>query len=238
MAQVNTNWLVAVDDSDYSSWAFNYAISGLDRENDHLFIFNVHDIPSTVYGEYADSEIIRRVSDIEELRSKKILVHYGRKAQALGINYTMMKGVSSHPADLICRAIKERNIHHLVTGRREMGNFKRFFLGSTSTYLVEHAHCNVTVIKAPYGPEEEHSDKLQAILAEETERIRRIEEDEHEMRELEAERIVNLQKVKEEEERARQERIADDSKFTPARVDQLFHIFAFQEDIKNLTKVE
>jgi hypothetical protein len=50
---------------------------------------------------------------------------------------------------------------------------------------------------------------------------------------MEAERKATLQKVKEEEEKERQERIAEESKFSKERVDKMFHIFAFQEELKN-----
>jgi nucleotide-binding universal stress UspA family protein len=226
------NWLVAVDDSSFASWAFNYATEYMDRKNDHLFIFNVHDEPTAIYGGYATPELINSLHEVEERRSKKILVHYGHKAKVLGIGYTMMKGSAPNAGELICKAVKQYNIHQVVTGRRDMGEVKRFFLGSTSKYIVENADCNVIVVKSPVGPEEEHTDKQKIIQAEETERIRRIVEEEEDKVKIEAERRATLQKVKAEEEKERQERIAEESKFTKERVDKMFHIFAFQEELK------
>jgi len=144
----------------------------------------------------------------------------------------MMKGSSSNAGDLICRAVNQYNIHQVVTGRRDMGDVKRFFLGSTSKYILEHANCNVVVVKIAVGPEEEHSDRTKAIQAEESERIRRIIEEEKIKEKEEEERKATLQKVKIDEEKERQERIADEAKFSKDRVDKLFHIFAFHEELK------
>jgi len=236
MNETRQNWLVAVDDSNFSSWAFNYATEYMNKHIDHLYIFNVHDEPSAVYGGYATPELINSLHEVEEKRSKKILVHYGHRAKALGIKYTMMKGSSTNAGELICKAVKQYNIHQVVTGRREMGDFKRFFLGSTSKYILENAECNVIIVKSSVGSEEEHSDKSKAIQAEETERIRRIVEDEEIRIKEEEERKVTLEKVKADEEKERQERIAEESRFSKERVDKLFQIFAFQEEIKEKQK--
>jgi len=226
------NWLVAVDDSNYASWAFNYATEYMDKHHDHLYIFNVHDEPNAIYGGYATPELINSLHEVEERRSKKILVHYGHKAKVQGVKYTMMKGSAANAGELICKAVKQYNVHQVVTGRRDMGDLKRFFLGSTSKYIVENADCNVIVVKNPVGPEEEHSERQKVIQAEETERIRRIFEEEEIKHKEEQERKAVLEKVKEDEEKERKERIADESKFSKEKVDKMFHIFAFQEELQ------
>jgi len=57
-----------------------------------------------------------------------------------------------------------------------MSTVKRLFTGSTSKYLVEHANCNVMVIKGEWGPAEEHVDIKTINQQEKAERKRRIEE--------------------------------------------------------------
>jgi len=192
----------------------------------------VHDEPTIVYGGYATPELIQSLHEVEEKRSKKILVHYGQKAKQLGIKYTMMKGSAANAGELICKAVKQYNVHTVVTGRRDMGDFKRFFLGSTSKYIVENAECNVVVVKTPFGPEEEHSDRLKVILAEEEERIRRITEDDDQKRKEEEDRRAALSQVRSQEERERAERIYDESHFSRERMDKMIHVFAFQEELK------
>lgn len=154
MAQFIQNWLVAVDDSITASWAFSYATTMMDKHNGHLFILNVHDEPTAIYGGYAAPDLLNRLVEVEELRAKKILVHYGLKAQHLGLRFTMMKGTDSNAGELICQTIKLYNIKQVVTGRREIGEFKRFVTGSTSKYIMENADdCNVTIVKTPIGAE-------------------------------------------------------------------------------------
>jgi len=152
MAQFIQNWLVAVDDSVTASWAFSYATTMMDRQNGHLYILNVHDEPTAMYAGYAAPDLLSRLAEVEDLRAKKILVHYGLKAQSLGLKFTMMKGTDSNAGELICQTIKQYNIKQVVTGRREIGEFKRFVTGSTSKYIMENAEdCNVTIVKTPVG---------------------------------------------------------------------------------------
>jgi len=196
----------------------------MDKKKDHLFIFNVHEETRGMYDGYAAPDLINSLSDVEERRAKKVLVHYGHKAKLLGISYTMMKGASYHAGDLICKAVKQYNIQTVVVGRRDMGDFKRFFVGSTSKYIVENAECNVIVIKSSIGPEEEHADKQKIIQAEEAERLRRIEEDEELKHKEEEDRQSTLKKVIRDEEKERKERIREEN---PGVVDKLFHLFSW-----------
>jgi hypothetical protein len=107
-----------------------------------------------MYAGYAAPDLLVRLAEVEDLRAKKILVHYGLKAQHLGLKFTMMKGIDSNAGELICQTIKRYNIKQVVTGRREIGEFKRFVSGSTSKYIMENAEdCNVTIVKTPIGAE-------------------------------------------------------------------------------------
>jgi len=165
-----------VDDSVTASWAFNYAMTFMDKEIGHLFILNVHEEPKSIYGSYASPELLNRLSEVEEAIAEKILVHYGQKAQQIGIKYTMIKGISSNVGEFICQAIKRYNIQHVVTGRRDMGDIKRIFMGSTSKYIMENASCTVIIVKNPFGDEEEAAHIQMIIQAENAERVQRIEE--------------------------------------------------------------
>jgi len=176
MAQMIQNWLVAVDDTTCASWAFSYATTFMDKQIGHLFILNVHEEPKSIYGSYASPELLNRLSEVEDAIAEKILVHYGQKAQQIGIKYTMIKGISSNVGEFICQAIKRCNIQHVVTGRRDMGDIKRIFMGSTSKYIMENAQCTVIIVKNPFGDEEESAYIQKIIQAENAERTLRIEE--------------------------------------------------------------
>jgi nucleotide-binding universal stress UspA family protein len=194
MAQFIQNWLVAVDDSVTSSWAFNYATTMMDKHNSQLFILNVHDEPTAMYAGYAAPDLLTRLAEVEDLRAKKILVHYGLKAQSLGIKFTMMKGTDSNAGELICQTIKRYNIKQVVTGRREVGEFKRFVTGSTSKYIMENADdCNVTIVKTPIGSEFDQNQ----IMGEKADLITLI----HQIEEVEAQRKTIVERVVETKDR-------------------------------------
>jgi nucleotide-binding universal stress UspA family protein len=190
MAQFIQNWLVAVDDSVTASWAFSYATTMMDKQNGHLFILNVHDEPTAMYAGYAAPDLLSRLAEVEDLRAKKILVHYGLKAQHMGIKFTMMKGTDSNAGELICQTIKRYNIKQVVTGRREIGEFKRFVTGSTSKYIMENAEdCNVTIVKTPVGPDFDQTH----IMGEKADLITLI----HQIEEVEAERKTIPERIAE-----------------------------------------
>jgi len=201
---MSTKWLVAVDDSDYAHWAFNYAVA-LMKPNDQLFLMHVAEEPATLFVGYASSSLIDTLSKVADEKARKILVHYGHKAQKAGLKFKMMKGTNSNPGELICKAIDNYHVDTCVIGRRGLGNFERFFTGSTSRYVMENADCDVIIVKRPFGPAEEHGStdlKAQVIQAEEHERLRRIEEAD-EKPEIEHDTTLDEVKAAEEAERAR-----------------------------------
>jgi hypothetical protein len=122
----------------------------------------------------------------------------------------LLMSVTNEVGDLICHAIDKHNIDFCCIGRRGLGKLKRLFVGSVSSYIVQHANCDVFVVKGEHGPEEEHeiSEKTVKNL-EEIERIRRIQEEkellqnEEERRNFESHLNKNLTIVEEEKERRR-----------------------------------
>jgi len=149
----------------------------MDRQCDHLFIIHVHSEPYGTYGGYATPELISGIYDVEERKSKKILAFYGHRAEKLGVKFTLLKACSYNTGELICHAVDKFSINQVVTGRRDIGEFKRFFLGSTSKYLLENTgDCTVVVVKHPVGLEDEHLDIQTRIQVEEAERVYRIED--------------------------------------------------------------
>jgi hypothetical protein len=59
-------------------------------------------------------------------------------------------------------------------GRRGLGKIERVFVGSTSKYCLEHAHCNVLIVKSKIEPTEVHTSLIQSTRVEEKERQRRL----------------------------------------------------------------
>ena len=59
-----------------------------------------------------------------------------------------------HPGEHICKVAKKESAALIVCGSRGMGTVRRTILGSTSDYIIHHAHCPVVVV-----PKEKHSKK-------------------------------------------------------------------------------
>jgi hypothetical protein len=185
---------------------------------------NVTEQFQSAYAGYASPSLLDSFKEVEEQKARKILVHYGKKCQALGFKFTMMKGSDSNPGEMLCKAVLKYNIVTLVIGRRSMGGVERFFVGSTSRYVVENAECNVIVIKQPFGAAEEHDSKIAVIQAEEIERIRREEE------EGPAEvHDVTLSAIKKAEEAERSRRLKEDAEIN---VEKMFAIYKFHEQLQ------
>jgi len=222
-------WLVAVDDSEWSRYAFNYTTTFMKPE-DHMYLMNVAEEPAKVFVGYATAQLLESLRQVEDEKSRKILVHFGHKAKALGIKFTMMKGADNNAGALLCKAVENYKINTLVIGRRSMGGVERFFVGSTSKYVVENADCNVIVVKHPFGPPEEHGCKADIIKAEEHERIRRLAEESGpaEIHDTTREAVVHA------EEAERQRRMAEQASMGKGTLDRFIHHYQFHDDIVKL----
>jgi len=222
-------WLVAVDDSSYAQYAFNFAISMM-KPDDHLYLMNVQEESGTVYVGYTTPMFIESIRKSAEERARKILVHYGRKAQNAKVHFTMMKGSAVNPGEMLSQAVERYEIDNLVMGRRSLGSLERWWVGSTSKFCVENCQCNVTVIKAPFGPAEEHDSKVEVIAAEEHERIRRLEEDSPaEVHDLSVD-------VKAVEENERRRRMDEQAHLGGQMLHKVISHYKFHDDILKLNK--
>eukprot|EP01121_Diplochlamys_sp_Union-15-3_P012364 TRINITY_DN3695_c0_g1_i1.p1 TRINITY_DN3695_c0_g1~~TRINITY_DN3695_c0_g1_i1.p1 ORF type:complete len:276 (-),score=75.34 TRINITY_DN3695_c0_g1_i1:35-814(-) len=210
-----SNWLVAVDESNYARWAFNLATSMANPKVDVLFLVAVaDDIQSPVFAiDSASYAFVKDHNEALERRCKSILKFYWDKAQKLGFNTHLLMGWSTHVGESLCKAIEEKNINNVVLGRRAMGTVKRFFVGSTTRYVLEHANCNVIVAKTPHGPPEEHeSIREKVVELEEIERQRRIKEDKKLVNNEDENRKKTLDEVKHLEEKEKERRLKEDEK--------------------------
>jgi len=192
---------------------------------------HVAEEPTTVFIGYASSSLLDTLYKVADEKARKVLVHYGHKAQEAGVKFKMMKGTNSNPGELICKAIENYGIDNCVLGRRGLGSFERFFAGSTSRYVMENAECDVIIVKRQFGPAEEHGSydlKARVIQAEEHERLRRLEEAE-EIPEIEHD--VTIDEIKEAEETERARRVKElKGRQIPGDITH----FQFQDDILKL----
>ncbi len=95
--------------------------------------------PATV-GEVQEADIEQRqFADQVQRRA----IEY---AKPLGLN---LEGVvmSGHPVEAIIEYARMQSIDLIVMGHRGMSNLQRFFGGSVSDRVVDHAPCNVLIVR-------------------------------------------------------------------------------------------
>jgi len=162
------NYMVAVDDSENAKWAFFTALNMMKKEDELSLICVGED--TTLYNYTIGTELyFVEIQSKIRAACKKTLQRYFRLCQTRKITPHCIMGISNHVGELISQAADKKNVEILIIGRRGMSKIKRFFVGSTSKYVLEHAKCNVMVVKSSGMLEDEQvrAGIKQAITAEE-----------------------------------------------------------------------
>ncbi len=134
-----TKILVAVDASEYSRKAFEYACMLAQNTSNHLQILNV--IEEYVSVGYS---IFKQL----EKTSKEILRKYEDKAESLGVKSVSTIQSRGNPSEEILKIANRENIDTLVVGTRGLNSSsKEFVLGSTSYKLAHYCKCTVIIVK-------------------------------------------------------------------------------------------
>jgi nucleotide-binding universal stress UspA family protein len=82
--------------------------------------------------------------DVEE--HKRELVEAVAKLKEMGVEAKSIEAVG-HPAEAIVDEAERGGFELIVVGHRGLHGVQRFLLGSTSTRVVTHAHCDVLVVR-------------------------------------------------------------------------------------------
>jgi nucleotide-binding universal stress UspA family protein len=140
------SWMVSIDESENAHYAFQFACANLNKEHDHLYIVSVAQDPSVYLYMLGD---VSHLAKRQRKLTKRVLAFYKKEAEAQGIICTMILGQSRDVGDTLCMIAERLHVHHLALGRRSMTDLQRLLVGSTSKHVVEHANCNVAVVKPP-----------------------------------------------------------------------------------------
>jgi len=142
-------YLIAVDTTENSKYAFRIAKKNFFTEKDHVYILTVAEQASSYPFEdilnFGSTESYEEMNQkLEELYSD-LLKRFGRKLTRSSIPHTclMAKGTIR---DVICRQAQDLDADLVILGRRALGAFERTFIGSTSQYCVHNLTCSVVVI--------------------------------------------------------------------------------------------
>ena len=152
MSTKNFSILVAIDGSESSMKAVDYAIELAKKQNNsRLTVLNIIDIDTP--KQMSSSIITAPTYGLEEYELHKEAVlewldTTKRKCEKEGI-YTEIKvigGPSPVSASIVNYAENE-NVDLIVVGTRGRSGFKKLLLGSVASKVVTYAHCPVLVVK-------------------------------------------------------------------------------------------
>jgi nucleotide-binding universal stress UspA family protein len=145
--------LFATDGSDNARRAEEAAAILAKSCGSELLILNVYSIPfyafssASAFGGMPPINI-KELMETAEQQAKKLVDESQRRVESQGIRTTgkVLEAGSSVVYEIVSFAQNE-NVDLIVVGTRGMGGFKKLLLGSVSSGVVSHAHCNIMVVK-------------------------------------------------------------------------------------------
>ena len=150
MSTANTNQkvtfskiLVAMDGSDESMNAADYAIFISKEYNAELYALHVIRADVDLFGLHEASEY----TTIMRSEGRKYLNKVNLKANEKNIQIKTEIISSTNIAGGIVNYAEEENIDLIVIGTRGLSGFKKLLLGSVAANVVTYAHCPVLVVK-------------------------------------------------------------------------------------------
>lgn len=144
MAEAYTRVLVAIDGSEKSEKAFEEAIEIAKRNDATIFLtWIINDVELTTSA-YAFSRLLKdEQQNIEEDMEEK-----AKTAEQAGVkNIERIVEIGSPKEMLAMDLPKEHDIDLIVMGSTGKGAIAQALVGSTTSFVVNHAPCNVMVIK-------------------------------------------------------------------------------------------
>ncbi|MFL6361910.1 MAG: universal stress protein [Nitrososphaeraceae archaeon] len=136
--------MVAVDGSEHSLKAAEYALEVAKSFNAQLFAITVTSVPHSYHLRQED--VLEESSEMND--SKAWLEKFSREAKTDNIELKTELINSHRPVDyVILEYAEENNIDLIVVGTRGRSGFKRLLLGSIASSVVTYAHCPVMVVK-------------------------------------------------------------------------------------------
>ena len=145
--QIFSKILVAIDGSEKSMDAADFAISIATMHNSELIL--IHVIPPEVKFGHASGifgVVPPKLKEKVEQEAKRWFDKIRGKLDAISISTKIIATEKSVVAAIVEYA-EDKNIDLIVVGTRGMSGFKKLLLGSVASGVVTYAHCPVLVVK-------------------------------------------------------------------------------------------
>ncbi|MGM0169702.1 hypothetical protein IGI39_004827 [Enterococcus sp. AZ135] len=141
MTEKYKNILVALDGSDQAFEALEKAISIAERNSAKLFL-----VTAINFSPWAtNTQTLELLLDDNRSSAKRTMAKAKKQVPAdIEFHFELMNG---NPKACIIQYSEENNIDLIVMGATGAGAFSRLLLGSTTAYVVNHAPCNVLVVR-------------------------------------------------------------------------------------------
>jgi nucleotide-binding universal stress UspA family protein len=136
--------MVAIDGSEHSLKAAEYALEVAKSFNAQLFAVTVTSVPQSYQMKH--EEVLEESKEMSD--SRAWLEQFSHKAKEDNIELKTELISSHRPVDyVILEYAEEKGIDLIVVGTRGRSGFKRLLLGSIASSVVTYAHCPVMVVK-------------------------------------------------------------------------------------------
>jgi nucleotide-binding universal stress UspA family protein len=134
--------LVAIDGSPASEKALAAAVDLATHYRVELTALSVVELPAMA-GVVGEIEGLRETAEGHFAEIGQAAVEYAR-SRGVALRSVVVRG---HPADAIVRYAESECVHLVVLGQHGHSRIARFFLGSTTDRVSEHAPCTVMIVK-------------------------------------------------------------------------------------------
>ncbi len=140
--------LIAFDGSDQAKNAFTVAEELAKKYNAQLVVLSAIELPFPYMVPRTPPADITAARDYVTEDTKKVVESLALQARTDGVD---AKGEvldkAGSPVKLIVEYAEDEGVDLIVAGTRGLGGFEKMLLGSVSSGLVSHAHCQVLVVR-------------------------------------------------------------------------------------------
>ena len=146
MLDTYKNILVAIDGSEKAEKAFMEAIAAAKRNQATLHILYVNEVTGNYFGDFGFLTPTLQ-EELDEVAEKQMTEHRNLAIEK-GLTEIETYILYGYPKTLIANFNESKEpIDLIVMGATGLNAVERALVGSTTSYVVNHAPCNVLVIK-------------------------------------------------------------------------------------------
>lgn len=144
--------VIAMDGSEYSSYALDFYAECLHRTENKVVIAHVSDFRCISHPAVAvmsgstDFSLITKEIEAEELRSTELVERLTERMKHLKIDGSIAR-THGDPGPALVTLCNENNASYIVVGCRGKSLVRKTFTGSVTDYVTHHSHVPVVVAR-------------------------------------------------------------------------------------------